>query len=85
MTPYSLFDHYFIDKVREVLKQYGPYKVLCLFKKETEWNRMLCIWNNVFNNSSYDHVVMWLRSLKGADPGAEKQMKVKMKKKVSKP
>lgn len=28
---------------------------------------------------------MWLRSLKGADPGAEKQMKVKMKKKVSKP
>ena len=46
---------------------------------------MLCIWNNVFNNSSYNHVVMWLRSLKGADPGAEKQMKVKMKKKVSKP
>ena len=42
---------------------------------------MLCIWNNVFNNSSYNHVVMWLRSLKGADPGAEKQMKVKMKKK----
>lgn len=35
MTPYSLFDHYFKDKVREVLKQYGPYKVLCLFKKET--------------------------------------------------
>ena len=46
---------------------------------------MLCKWNNVFNNSSYNHVVMWLRSLKGADPAAEKQMKVKMKKKVSKP